>query len=110
MPFVGQFNSRRRKMAKKDWRAKFEAEFPDFVDVVAGMGTEELDSKLLQYAKEAEAIRKGKEEKIGAILERMSEEKKTLEGPYKDAAKANNLKQRYIVHMIGERGGDDGQK
>ncbi len=95
-------------MAKKNWKDKVEKEYPDFADAVQGLSVAELDARLLSYAKEAEAIRKGKEEKIQEALDRLSEEKKTLEGPYKDAAKANGLKQRYIVHLIGEKGGNTG--
>jgi len=95
-------------MAKKDWKAKVEKDYPEFVDAVVGLSVAQLDERLLAYAKESEAIANSREEKIGELLRALADQKKTLEGPYKDAATANALKRRYIVKLIGEKGGNDG--
>ena len=93
-------------MAAKNTKKTVQKEYPDFADAIAGLSVAELESRLLGLAKENEKLADIKEEKIGQRLRDLGDQKKELEGPYKDTSKAIRLKSRYIMMLIGEKGGD----
>jgi hypothetical protein len=90
-------------MAKKDIRSQVQKEYPDFVDAVNGLSVAELEQRLLAYAKERENVRESKE--ADEKLREVSELKSEMEGPYKDVQKAINLKSRYLIASIKDKGG-----
>ena len=92
-------------MAKsKTLREQVEEKYGEWVDTVVGLNVEKLDSLLLSYTKHREEVRdsKAKDEKLLQTLEL----KKELEAPYKDSLKAIDLKTRYLLMLIGEKGGN----
>lgn len=91
-------------MAKKSVKEKVEKEYPDFAEAVLGLAVGDLEQRLLNYAKERENVTDAKE--ADEQLEQVISAKKELEGPYKDAQKAINLKSRYILALIREKGGN----
>jgi hypothetical protein len=90
----------------KSTKQQVQKDYPDFADAVAGLSVADLEARLLSYAKEVEKLSEAKKEKIGARLEDLAAQKKELEGPFKDAAKAIRLKSRYLLMLISEKGGD----
>ena len=90
-------------MAKKDVKMEVQKKYPDFAEAVEGLGVSDLEQRLLTYAKERENIAEAKDndDKLQQTLGLKAE----LEGPYKDAAKAVNLKSKYLIALIKEKGG-----
>lgn len=77
---------------------------PEFAAEVAGMSAEQLNARLAQLAKDAEAVSDAKEadeelEKAKALVSELS-------APYRDAKKAIRLKSRYVISLIKEKGGE----
>lgn len=91
-------------MAKKDVKLEVQKRYPDFVESIDGLSVGDLEQRLLTYAKERENVREAKE--IDEQLQQVIEAKAELEGPYKDAQKAIDLKSRYIISLIKEKGGN----
>lgn len=89
---------------KKTLREEVEDKYGEFANSVAGLGVGELDSLLLRYAKYREEVKESKKEDEQLI--KTAELKKELEAPYKDSLKAIDLKSRYLLILIGEKGGD----
>lgn len=89
---------------KKDVKQVVQKEYPEFVDAVQSLTTVELEMKISDYAKHQEEIVTAKEndEELTQISERKSE----LEAPYRDAKKANNLKMRYLIALLKDKGGN----
>ena len=90
-------------MAKKDIKSTVEKNYPDFAEAVLGLSVEQLEQRLLGYAKERENVREAKE--ADEKLKEVSNLKSELEGPYKDAQKAINQKSRYLIALIKDKGG-----
>lgn len=94
-------------MAKQDPKMKMkktvEKEFPSFVDEVVGHSIEQLEGKILTYAKERENVRDSKSNDEGLL--KVLDMKAELEAPYKDALKAIDLKSRYLIELLKEKGG-----
>lgn len=91
-------------MAKKDVTKDVQKKLPDFADAVAGLSVADLETRLLNYAKESENIDDAKD--ADEELQRTRELVKELGAPYAEARKMIKLKMRYIVQLIGEKGGD----
>ncbi len=91
-------------MAKKSVQETVQKKYPDFVEVVDGLGVPELEARLLTYAKEREKVEEAKE--ADEELAKTAELLKELKGPYSDATKAINLKSRYLISLIKEKGGN----
>lgn len=89
---------------KKDIRLTAQKKIPEFVDVVDGLGLDDLEKRLNTLAKQAEEVEKAKENDVG--LEDAKAAVKELSAPYGDAKKEIRLKTRYIIQLIGEKGGD----
>jgi superfamily II RNA helicase len=90
-------------MAKKDIKMVVEKKYPDFADTVLGLSVEDLEKRLSTYAKERDNVREAKEN--DEKLEEIANLKSELEAPYKDATKAIDLKSRYIIQLIKDKGG-----
>lgn len=89
---------------KKTLREQVEEQFGEWTDGVVGLSVSDLDSMLLRYAKYREDVKETRknDEKLNQTIEL----KKELEAPYKDSLKAIELKSRYLLLLIGEKGGD----
>lgn len=95
-------------MAKeKNIRLTVQKQFPEFPEVVDGLSVDELEKRLATYTKEAEAVEQAK--KRDGALNTAKDQVSEYSAPYKDAKKAINLKVKYIIQLIGEKGGDNGQ-
>lgn len=88
---------------KKDIKHEVQKKYPDFSEAVDGLSVGDLETRLSTYAKELVKIKEAKEadEKLNDVLALKAE----LEGPYKDAKKAVELKSEYMVTLIREKGG-----
>ena len=89
---------------KKNIKEVVQGKYPEFTDVVDGMGLIELEAMLSKYAKEAEKVSDAME--ADEALESAKEEASRLAGPYRDAKKAIRLKSRYLIASIKDKGGD----
>jgi hypothetical protein len=92
------------KKPKKDVRQKAQKQLPDFVEVVDALGVDELEKRLNTLAKQAEEVESAKE--ADEALEEAKQAVSELGAPYRDAKKDIRLKTRYIIQLIGEKGGD----
>lgn len=88
---------------KKDIRVIVQKQFPEFPEVVDGLSVDELEKRLSQYAKEQESIQDAKE--ADEALEQAKEQVSEYSAPYNDAKKAVRLKMRYLIALIGDKGG-----
>ena len=91
-------------MAKKDPKKEVEKNYPEFVDVVAGLNIQELEKRILMYTKERENVLDSKEK--DETLIKTAALKKELEAPYRDSIKAISLKTKYLFQLLSEKGGD----
>lgn len=89
--------------AKKSLEEKIQEDMPEFAGEVAGLNVDQLNQRLAQLAKDAEANEQAKED--DEELEEAQKHASELGAPYRDAKKAIRLRSRYIIKMIGEKGG-----
>lgn len=87
---------------KKTNREKVEGEFPTFATEVAGLTTEQLNSRIAGLAKELEESETDKED--NGDLEDARALSAELVAPYNDVKKAVRAKTRYIVGLLKDRG------
>jgi hypothetical protein len=80
---------------------KVQKELPEFVSEVASLSVEQLDARLAQLAKDADAVEQAKE--ADEALEQARERAAELNAPYVDSRKALRLKSRYIVELLKEK-------
>lgn len=93
-------------MAKKTIVERCQKEFPDFTSMADAMSLEELDARMLTYAKEAQNNAEAEQKDIeDGELGRAREIAKDLAAPYKEVKKALHLKMGYIAHLIKDKGG-----
>lgn len=81
---------------------KVQKEMPEFAAEVANLSSDQLDERLAQLAKDAEAIETAKEEDEG--LEEARAKAVELTAPYRDGKKAIRLKSRYIIGLLKDKG------
>lgn len=89
-------------MSKKDLAAQIKEAFPEFYDSIHSGTSEELDVTLAKFAKHLQEVSESK-----SADEKLEEAKKLvafLSEPYRDAKKALQLKSRYIISILRERG------
>lgn len=81
-------------------KKKVQKDYPDFVSGVESMNVEELENKLLGYAKNREETLQfqAKDEKLNEAKELVKE----LNGPYKDTLSAIKDKSAYIHLLMAE--------
>jgi hypothetical protein len=82
---------------------KIQEEMPEFAGEVAACSVDQLNARLAQLAKDAEVNEQAKED--DEDLEKAKAEASELGAPYRDAKKAIRLRSRYIIKLIGEKGG-----
>ena len=90
------------KAPKADFRTKFTKEFPEFASEVQAATSENLDNRLAELAKGREAIEVAKDE--DEALEEAQETATALAAPYRSAKRTVNLKSKFIISVLKERG------
>lgn len=88
---------------KKDIRTTVQKLFPEFPEVVDALSVDELERRLSGYAKEQVSVEDAKE--ADEALASAQDTVKEYKAPYSDAKKAIGLKMKYLVSLIGEKGG-----
>lgn len=91
-------------MAKKDIRTIIQKQFPEFIDAVDGLSTDEIEKRISGYAKESQNVDDAKDADEG--LADAKAQVAELSAPYKDAKKAINLKIRYLIQLLKDKGGN----
>lgn len=91
---------------KKNIRTVVQKQFPEFPEVVDALGLDDLEKRLSQYAKEQDKVDQAKE--ADEALEQAKEQVKEYNAPYSEAKKALKLKMKYLIMLIGEKGGSTG--
>lgn len=86
----------REKMLKSDGGE-------EFVGEVEGLSVEQLEKRLSDLAKGLEANARAKKDDEG--LEDARAEVRKLSGPYNDTAKAVRLRTKFVIELIGQKGG-----
>jgi hypothetical protein len=85
------------------FKIKVEKEHGSWVDTLNGRSVSELETHLVTLAKHRQEIL---EDLVGRDdIKQLQEELKELKAPFKDAIKANDMKQKYLVELIKEKGG-----
>jgi hypothetical protein len=88
---------------KKSIVEKVQEEMPEFAGEVAGLGVDMLNARLAQLAKDSQANEQAKED--DEDLESARANASELGAPYRDAKKAINLRSKYIIKLIEDKGG-----
>lgn len=89
--------------SKKDIQKIMAENNPEFVDECQSLSVEQLDARLAQCAKDAEAADEIKDADVK--YQAAKEEAKELGACHRDAKKAIKLRSRYLIALIKERGG-----
>lgn len=87
--------------SKKSVQDTVREEMPEFVDEVASLTADQLNSRLAQLAKDTESLLDAKEADEG--LNEARETASQLAAPYKDGVKMIRLKTRYLLSLLKER-------
>ena len=90
-------------MAKKSVREKVEKDYPEFSTEVAGLSIDELNSKLASLAKGLEDSENHKDD--NEDLNNAKALASELAAPYRDVKKAVQLKSKYVIALLREKGG-----
>lgn len=75
----------------------------EFISEVVGLSVEQLEGRLSNLAKDNERNAKAKAEDEG-LLNLRAEARETA-GPYNDTAKGIKMRTKYVIELIGEKGG-----
>jgi trehalose/maltose hydrolase-like predicted phosphorylase len=89
---------------KKSLRETVEEQHQDWVSTVQSLSVEELDKMILRYAKYREEIKEAREK--DEELNRAKEIVKELGAPYRENLKINEQKTKYLIMLLGEKGGN----
>lgn len=89
---------------KKSLKEVVESEHSDWVSTVQGLSIEELDKMILRYAKYREEIKEFREK--DEELQKAKELVKELGAPHKENLKINEQKTKYLITLLGEKGGN----
>jgi hypothetical protein len=92
------------KKGKKNFREIVESEHQEWVSTVQGLSIEELDNMILRYAKYREEIKEAREK--DEQLNQAKELVKELSAPYRENLKINEQKTKYLIMLLGEKGGN----
>lgn len=90
-------------MSKQSIQTKVQNDHPEFVDEVAGLSIEQLDSRLAQLAKDNQAVNESKETDLE--LTEALKHSSSLGAPYREAKAAIKNKSVYLISLIKEKGG-----
>ena len=87
---------------KKSIQEKAQKELPDFVAEVDGLSEESISARLVELAKGMEELQSAKEgdEELEQAREKASE----LAAPYREAKAVTQLKTRYLIQLLQEKG------
>lgn len=88
---------------QKSIQEKVQGEYPEFVETVIGLTVEQLEKRLSDYAKNRNEVQEAK--KADLELEAARQVASEMGAPYADALKAIELKSKYIISLIKEKGG-----
>lgn len=91
-------------MAKKGFRELVEEQHADWAIGIQSMSTSELDNMILRYAKYREEIKefRDKDEELARAKDLVKE----LNAPHRENLKINELKTKYLIMVLGEKGGN----
>lgn len=89
-------------MSKKNPKEVVEKEMPEFVSEVVSLSQEELNARLAQLAKDREAVNEAKEQ--DEELQKARTAKSELEAPYRESVNTIQLKSKYIIGILKDRG------
>jgi len=81
---------------------KVEKDYPEFVDAVNSLAGNDLEKRILEYAKQQEQI--DEELSNNEIIKTIKDNLKETRSPFVDAKKAVKLKMRYLMALLEERG------
>lgn len=95
MPRIGTIKGKQDpfKDIDSDWR-----------DRIAAMSAEEINGEIAKVAKDQEALDAAKD--ADDDLASLKEQVKVAMEPYNDGRKANRLKIRYAIQVLGDKGGE----
>ncbi len=88
---------------KKSVVQKVQEEMPEFAAEVNTLSIDQINARLAQCAKDSEAIQKAKEE--DEDLKAARDEANSMAAGYTDSQKIVRLRAKYLIHVLGERGG-----
>lgn len=88
---------------KKNFAEKIQEEMPEFANAVDGSSVDQLEKRLSDIAKAAEANEQAKED--DEKLEQAKAEAKELGAVYGDARKELRKQTKYIIRAIKDKGG-----
>ena len=89
--------------AQKTIQEKVQAEFPEFAETVVRLSVEELNKRLSDYAKHRHEVQESRAN--DSDLEQIKATVSEMNAPYNDALKAIEMKSKYIICLIAEKGG-----
>lgn len=92
-------------MSKKqhvDIMKKVAKEFPEFVDSVNGLTTEEINGRLAQAVKDLQEANESEE--ADDALTQLRNDARSAGAPYRELRKAIKLKSGYLIATLKERG------
>lgn len=89
---------------KKTLREIVESEHQTWVSTVVGLTVDELDKMILRFAKYREELKEFRDQDK-ALLD-AKELVKELNAPHKENLKANEMKTKYLIMLLGDKGGN----
>lgn len=89
---LSELTDKEAKLVKKTQK-----DFPEFTEIVDQLSAEQLDQKLLEYAKYREETLQAQDKDVDLI--RLKEELAQLKGPYSDTLRALKAKSAYL-HLL----------
>lgn len=89
---------------KKTNREVVEEQHADWASTVQGLSVSELETMLLRFAKYRQEIKDFKE--ADEQLKEAKELVKHLSAPHNENLKGNEQKTKYLIMLIGEKGGN----
>lgn len=87
---------------KEKLMAKVQKEYGEFSDAVAHLSGEDLERRILDYAKEQERI--DEELDSNEVIKAAKDNLKEIKAPFTDAKKAVKMKMRYLMALLEDRG------
>lgn len=88
--------------SKKSVMKQIQENYPEFADEVNGLSAEQLNNKLASLAKGLEESENSKE--IDEELQRTRALATELAAPYRDVKKAVNVKTKYVISLLRDKG------
>lgn len=89
---------------EKTFAEKMQGTDPEFCDDVQGLNVAQLEARLSLYAKESQKNDEAKA--IDKDLKLAKDQAREFGAPYRETAKALRMKNKYIVQLIRDKGGN----